>query len=70
MIVRVCGLEEYSSDIQCGEDNNSLEILEDILEKVYEIKKTEISPLILDTRNKFHKDFIKRVREFLSAIIS
>ncbi len=37
MHVRVCGLEEYSTDI---EGDNSLEILEEILEKAYEIKKT------------------------------
>lgn len=59
MLVRVCGLEEYSTDI---EGDNSLEILEEILEKAYEIKKTQIAPLILDTKNKFQKDFVKRLR--------
>jgi len=67
MLIRVCGLEEYSKDI---DPENTVQALETIVQKSYEGRKTEAVPLILDERNKFHKEFVKRVKEFLRALIS
>jgi len=50
--------------------DDTLESLEKILEKAEETKSsTNADPTILDSRNKFYKEFVKRIRSFVSTIM-
>jgi hypothetical protein len=66
-LLRVCGLEGSEIDHKA---ENTITALEEVIEKAYERKNAEINPLIIQEKNKFHKDFVRRLKEFIRALIS